>query len=75
MNENNHQNCCLMLTSVTDDGRTEVYHIPLCLDISVVEYFMKNGTCTNNQAIVLESDLDPHDFWKVMWDELEARCE
>lgn len=67
------QNCCLMMTSLDEDtGKVILTYVPLNLDISVVDFFIKNGTCTNNYAIEFELNQTEQDFWKGMWSDLEA---
>ncbi|MGN0245738.1 MAG: hypothetical protein ACI4DK_07215 [Lachnospiraceae bacterium] len=75
MNEN-LQNACLMTTCINEEtGKTELTYIPLAIDISIVEFFLENGTCTNNLAVSFELETDGKQFWKEMWEELEKSCE
>ena len=43
--------------------------------MGVLEFFLENGTCTNNHAIVFELETDAKNFWEDMWHDLEAACE
>lgn len=75
MNEHS-QNACLMTTCIDDEtGNTILTYIPLSVSIGVVEFFLENGTCTNNHAISFELDETAEQFWKGMWQELEGSCE
>ena len=66
-----NQNCCLMTTSIDENGKTILTYIPLNVDYSVVEFFLKNGTCTNNEAIEFELEQSADEFWGHMWNELK----
>lgn len=71
-----HQNACLMTTCFNEEtGKYELTYIPLGIDISVVEFFLKNGTCTNNFAVTFDLDETGEEFWEKMWNELKASCE
>ena len=70
------QNSCLMVTSVDDEtNNTVLTYIPLSLDLSVVDFFLKNGTCENKNAYGFDIDQTEEDFWKTMWADLEGQCE
>ena len=70
------QNCCLMTTSIEEaTGKTMLTYIPLNIDISVVEFFLQNGTCTNNHAISFELEETADEFWQELWGSLEESCE
>ena len=73
--EENRQNACLMTTSLDDNGNTVLTYIPLNVDYSVVQFFLENGTCTNNLAIEFELEESADEFWQGMWDRLEESCE
>lgn len=70
MKEQKMQNACLMTTCRDENNNTILTYIPLNVDISVVEFFLKNGTCTNNQAIRYEIDASPEKFWETTWNTL-----
>ena len=75
MNEN-LQNACLMTTAIEEKtGKTVLTYIPLSIDLSVVDFFLKNGTCTNNHAIAFDLDETEEQIWTGMWEELEKNCE
>ena len=70
------QNSCLMTTSTDKEtGKTVLTYIPLNIDYSVVEFFLANGTCTNNLAIEFELEESADEFWQSMWGKLEESCE
>lgn len=70
MNENT-QNACLMTTSIDEEGKTHLTYIPLNISADVVDFFLKNGTCTNNQAIDFDDvDCSEEAFWAAMWADL-----
>ena len=70
MNEKS-QNATLMTTSIDEEtGKTMLIYIPLNVDISVVNFFLKNGTCTNNQAVEFELKVTGDEFWTEMWKDL-----
>ena len=72
MEENKHQNSSLITTCVNEDGKTCVTYIPLNIDISVVEFFIKNGGCTNKEARWFEVDSDEDTYWQEVWDNLRG---
>ena len=69
------QNSCLMTTSLDEEGNTILTYIPLNVDYSVVEFFLKNGTCTNNLAVSFNLEESADEFWQHMWGTLEESCE
>ena len=72
----NQQNACLMTTSIDEEtGKTILTYIPLNVGYSVVEFFLENGTCTNNLAVEFELEESADEFWQGMWGTLEASCE
>lgn len=73
--EDNRQNACLMTTSLDDNGKTVLTYVPLNIDYSVVQFFLENGTCTNNLAIEFELEESADEFWQSMWSRLEESCE
>ena len=73
--EEMRQNACLMTTSLDDDGNTVLTYVPLNIDYSVVEFFLKNGTCTNNLAVSFNLEESADKFWQGMWGRLEESCE
>ena len=71
-----NQNACLMTTSINEEtGKTMLMYIPLSIDVSIVEFFLKKGTCTNNSAIEFELETNAEEFWEEMWNKLEESCE
>lgn len=67
------QNACLMTTSLNEaTGNYELVYIPLNVDYSVVEFFLENGTCTNNLAVAFELEETDDEFWRGMWARLES---
>ena len=61
------QNACLMTTCFDDEtGEFKLVYIPLNVDISVVEFFIKNGTCTNNVAVSFNLEETVDEFWTHM---------
>ena len=65
------QNACLVTTGFDEEtGNTELFYIPLSIDISVVEFLLKNGTCANNQAVSFKLDETEDEFWSRMWKDL-----
>ena len=76
MMDQNIQNSCLMVTSFNEEtGKTMITYVPLNISMGVLEFFLENGTCTNNHAIVFELETDAKNFWEDMWHDLEAACE
>lgn len=66
------QNSVLITTSNNDDGETIVTYIPLNIDVSVVDFFLKNGGCTNKEALSFKIvDGDANMFWSEMWRSLK----
>ena len=71
-----NQNACLMTTAIDETtGETILTYIPLKIDLSVVEFFLTNGTCTNNLAVSFELEESADEFWQGMWNRLEGSCE
>lgn len=67
MEKNKGQNAMLVTTCVNEKGNTELTYIPLGIDYSMIDFFLKHGTCTNKEAINFEIDIDAEIFWKNMW--------
>ena len=76
MMDQNTQNSCLMVTSFDEEtGKTMLTYLPLSISLGVLDFFLTNGTCTNNHAVTFELDTDNNAFWADMWANLEADCE
>lgn len=74
--ENYRQNACLMTTSINEEtGKTMLTYIPLSIDISIVEFFLKNGTCTNKNVVEFELEVTADECWEQMWKYLNEFCE
>lgn len=75
MEENKTQNAALMTTSKDDNGVTHLTYIPLNIDSSIVEFFLKNGSCTNKRAIDFEIEEDKDEYWEGLWEYLLSNDE